>query len=61
VIRLDPKLCICSAYWVKHLFKKAANTDVGVETLKTVAAGAENCCFRITVMREEMQGERTKR
>ena len=49
VIPLDPKLCICGAYWVKHLFKTAANTEVDVETLETAAHGAENCCFRITI------------
>jgi hypothetical protein len=53
VIPLDPKLCICGAYWVKHLFKTAANTEVDVETLETAAHGAENCCFRITIKRDE--------
>jgi len=53
VIPLDPKLCICGAYWVKHLFKTAANTEVDVETLETAAQGAENCCFRITIKRDE--------
>ncbi len=54
VISLDPKLCICGAYWVKHLFKTAANTEVDVETIETVANGAENCCFRITIKRDEL-------
>jgi hypothetical protein len=49
VIRLDPKLCICGAYWVKHLFRTVANTEVKVETVETAATGAENCCFRITL------------
>ena len=61
VIRLDPKLCICGAYWVKHLFKTAANTDVEVEMLETVAEGAQNCCFRVTVSREKLKREPTKR
>ena len=37
VIPLDPKLCICGAYWVKHLFKTAANAEVDVETIETAA------------------------
>ena len=53
VIRLDPKLCICGAYWVKHLFEKVAGTTVEVETVETVATGAENCRFRITVQRRD--------
>ena len=53
VISLNPKLCICGAYWVKHLFKTVANTEVDVETIETVAHGAENCRFRITVKRDE--------
>ncbi len=56
VIRLDAKLCICGANWVKQLFEEVANTLVEVETLETVATGAENCCFRITVKGEAMQG-----
>ncbi len=51
VIRLDPKLCICGAYWVKHLFETVANTPVEVETVETAATGAENCRFRITIKR----------
>ncbi len=56
VIRLDAKLCICGASWVKQLFEKVANTLVEVETLETVATGAENCRFLITVKGERMQG-----
>ncbi len=49
VVRLDPKLCICGAHWVRYLCKAVTNTDVDVETGETVATGAQNCCFRITV------------
>jgi len=49
VIRLDSKLCICGAHWVQYLFQAVAKTDVDVETLESVATGAQNCCFRITV------------
>jgi len=53
VIRLDPKLCMCGAYWVKDLFERVAGTHVEVETMETVATGAENCRFRVTVQRED--------
>lgn len=49
VIRLDAKLCICGAYWVKNLFDTVAKTPVEVETVETVATGAQNCRFRIIV------------
>jgi hypothetical protein len=49
VIRLDRTLCLCGAYWVKYLFETVAKTAVEVETIETVATGAENCRFRITV------------
>src|SRR5512140_2248678 len=35
VIRLDPKLCICGAHWVQHLFETVAKTRVAVETVET--------------------------
>jgi hypothetical protein len=60
VIRLDPKLCICGASWVRRLFQTVANTPVEVETVETVATGAENCCYRITVKgAAEAAGEST--
>jgi len=49
VIRPDPKLCICSAYWVKYLFDKISHTPVRVETIETVAMGGETCRFKITL------------
>jgi hypothetical protein len=49
VIRLDPKLCICGGHWAKYLFEAVTQTDVDVEMLDTVATGAQNCAFRITV------------
>lgn len=49
VVRLDPKLCICGAHWVQHLFETVAQTRVAVETLETAATGAQNCHFRIRV------------
>ena len=53
VIRLDQKLCMCGAYWVKDLFQRVADTHVEVETIETVATGAENCRFRITVQQDD--------
>jgi hypothetical protein len=49
VIRLDPKLCICGAHWVKVLFETVAQTEVDVTQVETAATGAQNCHFRITV------------
>jgi hypothetical protein len=47
VVRLDPKLCICGAQWVQHLFESIAHTRVEVETVETVATGAQNCHYRV--------------
>jgi hypothetical protein len=49
VIRLDPKLCICGAHWVKVLFETVTQTQVDVQTLGTVATGGKNCRFLVTV------------
>ncbi len=49
VVRLDAKLCVCGAYWIKHLFESITEVPVEVETIETVATGAENCRFRITL------------
>lgn len=49
VIRLDPKLCVCSTYWVKYLFDKVAHTPVDVEIVETVATGGHACSFKITL------------
>lgn len=47
VIRLDRKLCICGANWVKYLFEKITDTPVDVEIIETIATGADNCRFQI--------------
>ena len=52
VVRLDPKLCICGAYWVKHLFETVTKTPVEVEMIETAATGAQDCRFRITLKAE---------
>jgi predicted hydrocarbon binding protein len=49
VVRLDPKLCICGAHWVQYLFESVADTRVEVETVETVATGAQNCHYRVRV------------
>jgi predicted hydrocarbon binding protein len=49
VVRLDPKLCICGAQWVQHLFETVAHTRVEVETVETVATGAQNCHYRVRI------------
>ncbi len=47
VIRLDQKLCVCGADWVKYLFEEVAQTPVDIEIMETVATGAENCRFQV--------------
>ncbi len=49
VVRLDPKLCICGAHWVQHLFESVARTRVEMQTVETVATGAQNCHYRVRV------------
>ena len=49
VIRLHPTLCICATHWMRHLFETVAKTQVEVKTVETVATGADNCRFRISV------------
>jgi predicted hydrocarbon binding protein len=34
---------------VQHLFESVAKTAVEVETVETVATGAENCHYRVRV------------
>jgi len=59
VVRLDPKLCMCGAYWVQYLFQTVTQTAVDVETVTTVATGAEDCTFRITLKRGAAVGRQT--
>jgi hypothetical protein len=47
-VRLDPKLCVRSAYWVKYLFEGIGHTPVRVEIVETVARGGRTCRFKIT-------------
>lgn len=61
VIDLHPKLCLCGASWVRQLFRVAAGTEVEVETLETVATGAQNCRFRIRIRGPTAEGFRRRR
>ena len=49
VVDLNAKLCTCAVHFVQRLFQTLAKTPVTVEMLETVATGAENCCFRVTL------------
>lgn len=51
VVGLDPKLCTCAVHFVQRLFRTLAKTSTTVEMLETVATGAENCRFRVTIQR----------
>jgi predicted hydrocarbon binding protein len=49
VIRLDRRLCICGAQWVKYLFENVANTPVDVDMVSSAATGARNCSFVVRI------------
>lgn len=49
IIRLDPKLCLCGATWVRLLVERHAHRAARVELVESVATGAENCIYRITL------------
>ncbi len=49
VIRLDPKLCLCGETWVRLLVERHARRRAQVALVESVATGAENCVYRITL------------
>ena len=49
VIPLDPKLCICGATWVRLLVERHARRVATVTLVESVATGAENCVYRVTL------------
>ena len=49
VIPLDPKLCICGATWVRLLVERHARRAATVTLVESVATGAENCVYRVTL------------
>ncbi len=49
IIRLDPKLCICGETWVRLLVERHAHRAAKVELVESVATGAENCIYRISL------------
>jgi hypothetical protein len=52
VIPLDPKLCICGATWVRLLIERHARRAATVTLVESVATGAENCVYRVTLGEE---------
>jgi hypothetical protein len=49
VIRLDPKLCLCGETWVRLLIERHARRRAQVSLVESVATGAENCVYRVTL------------
>ena len=49
VIPLDPKLCICGATWVRLLVERHARRAAAVTLVESVATGAQNCVYRVTL------------
>jgi hypothetical protein len=49
VIPLDAKLCICGATWVRLLVERHARRAAAVTLVESVATGAENCVYRVTL------------
>jgi len=48
-ISLDPKLCLCGETWVRLLVERHAHRRAAVELVESVATGAQNCVYRITL------------
>lgn len=49
VVPLDAKLCICGATWVRLLVERHARRSATVTLVESVATGAENCVYRVTL------------
>jgi hypothetical protein len=49
VVELDPKLCSCGATWVRLLIERHARRHATVSLVESVATGARNCVYRITL------------
>jgi hypothetical protein len=49
IIRLDPKLCLCGETWVRLLVERHARRQAQVEMVESVATGAMNCVYRISL------------
>lgn len=49
VIDLEPGLCRCAVHWARMLIERHAHRPAHVELVDSVARGAQNCVFRITL------------
>lgn len=49
VVPLGPTLCICAVHWLRMLVERHARRPARVELMDSVANGARNCIFRITL------------
>lgn len=49
VVLLRPELCSCAVHWLRMLVERHTEKKVSVELLDSVANGARNCTFRVTL------------
>jgi hypothetical protein len=59
-VRLDPKLCICGATWVRLLIERHARREATVALVESVATGAQDCVYRIELGEAIEAGTRTR-
>ena len=56
-VRLDPKLCLCGATWVRLLVERHARRRAEVALVESVATGAQNCVYSIRLHEPIGRGE----
>jgi hypothetical protein len=49
IIPLEPKLCLCGETWVRLLIERHARRKAQVTLVESIATGAENCIYRISL------------
>ena len=52
VVPLHTGLCRCAVHWLRMLIERHARRPAEVELLQSVAAGGDNCVFRISLASE---------
>lgn len=49
IVHLKPELCRCAVHWLRMLIERHAHRPARVELVESVAGGAQECVFRITL------------
>jgi len=49
IVPLQPALCACAVHWLRMLVERFAHCPCHVELLESVASGARNCVFAVTL------------